>query len=308
MKLKQTREQSRKYHLHSRELLNHPQQEPVRLPQLEALLTSDRRKMIDNVVSLLTTNVAREVMRNEIPESLTELSRALWAAAVLDQVLAHPVVSTQVRTPAVEQLLSPHSFRSFKRELLDSPSFESAPLLRMAAVVQFEPSAREHFEIDDDTFTRLLKRFSRWEDRLPVEDKPWVLAYLAMIRPDKRFACEALLRSIGDDGVSRDHGQFIWDMRKQMLRQHHQSWEEGLVGVRLLEVERELDEEDKSLVLEGLEVRLRQRTFDFDLQHMAYDALLLVPHVGIAPNGKVLILGSHSKLGAGPELPQRPMI
>lgn len=308
MKLKQTREQSRQFHLHSRELLNQPEQEHLLLPKLEGLLTSGRRRIIDQHLAV----IIHEYADKKTADWQANLSIEMWGMAILDQVLIHRVVSPPLRNLAVRQLLAPHSIRSFKQEVLEYRSTAAdiwAPLIQMTALVQLDPSLRERFEIDDETFTHLIKKFLRWQDGLPVADKPWVLASLAMIRPDKKNECEAMLRQIGDDGKNSDYGQFIWDMRKQKLREDNVAWVKGLVGVRLLEAERELDEEDKDVLLEKMKARLLgSRPFHTNLQQIANAALLLASQVEIGPDGKVLILGSHSKLGAGPELPQRPMI
>lgn len=308
MKLIRIKEQPRHSHLRPRELLHQPQQEHLMLPKLEALLTPGRRRSIDHHLA----QTIHEYADKKTADWQANLSIEMWGMAILDQVLMHRVVSAPLRNSAVHQLLAPYSMRSFKQEVLEYRSVAAdilAPLIQMTALVQYDPTLRERFEIDDDIFARLINKFPGWQDRLPISDKPWVLASLAMIRPDKKNECEAMLRQIGDDRKNPDFGQFIWNIRKQKLREDNFVWEKTSVGVRLLEAERELDEEDKDILLKKMETwLLGSPSFYTSLQIIANTALLLAPQVEIGPDGKVLILGTHPKLGIGPELPQRPLI
>lgn len=274
-----------------------PEAEDSSLAQLEELFEQDRQEAVKTVTELIRAVGEGRVFAPE------DLAHFVGAAQVLDQVFLRPVLPLELKQQAIKAIRLSKHYKELKAKLRE-PGFDLQTFWFLAAVLQYFPEDRAALGITDQVIDEWLSRFPRLDDNLSFEQKPFVLSYLAQIRPDRKAQCREMLQKIG---FSRgDLGEDLWAAKGVVLKSYKESTAEGLVGTRLLQPERSLNDGEKQTALRAFGGRNRALAgFGRSLSQYANIAILLAPRVEIDSSGKINLLTPKS-LSRSPKLPERP--
>lgn len=268
----------------SREVLAGPEDEDVSFVQLEELF------QLDLATQLQETENHLRVMAKGRHEPFLDLSRKVAGAAILDQVFSQRVFTPELQAQADAALRASVLPEEIRAGLL-KPGLDLNLLQYLACVSQRYPELRSSLGITDKVFEEWAVRFSNRTDQLSDESRPYALAHVAMLRPDRLAECQVLSLQ-----------QNTWDHKERMLATYNEKSIIALTGTRLLQPERSLDETDKTRLLKGFS---RRGSFGRSLGQYGRVAILLAPKVEINGQGQI-ILGKLAKpTGAVRPLPER---
>lgn len=236
--------------------------------------------------------------------TIEHLAHFLGAALVLDQFFLKPVLPPDLRQRATEKLWVPEKIEYMKGRFKE-PGFDQLALWLQTTLALSFPERRADLGITNQVIDGWISRFNGGNDQLTYEDKPKVLVYLAQLRPDRLAQCRQMLEKIGYNQA--DLGEETWLIKEQLMKKYNPSTAEALAGVRLLQPERSLIDEEKQAIFEAFAKRdVMVNQVGRPLNQYAQMAILLAPRVEIGTDGRILL--SRSKFIVPPQpLPDRFM-
>lgn len=289
MKLKIPDNKQHRPRINSREVLVEPEVMDSAFRKLVELIELKRQEALKYLINQIHIVESGEYVFGNPSSVAYELN----AAQVLGQLFNQSIIPSELQQRALTTLRSSTFFPEFKQRV-KQPRFQFHDLSPQASMVQLFPEDRATLGMTDEVFDEWLRRFESYNDKQDGEQPYW-LAYLAQIRPDRKTECREMLQKIGF--TQDDLGEEIWANREAWIRAGHEDTPWALVGIRLLQPERCLNDSEKQSVLRGFH--------NGPLNEYVNLAILLAPRVDIDMNGRVNLLSNQKSMTRSPKLPDR---